>query len=129
MVHWLEVKKNRVKPSFQETIQELLKRKRLDSLDESAANEEKKRARKEKRERVRLEKIEKQKESEAHLTSYINKDQFDILFEATLEINQKIYQHSEIVDELERDLLKINRKRKQIKDNSKPLDSEQDSNY
>ena len=59
MVHWLEVKKKREKPSMQETIQELLKRKRLDSLDEGAANEERKRAKKEKRERERLDKIEK----------------------------------------------------------------------
>lgn len=91
MVHWLEVKKARVKPSIQDTIKELLKRKKMDNLDQAAANEEKKRARKEKRERERLDKIEKQKEAEAHLTSYINKDQFDILFESTLEINQKIY--------------------------------------
>ena len=75
------------------------------------------------------EKIEKQKEAEAHLTSYINKDQFDILFESTLEINQKIYQHSEIVDELERDLLKINRKRKQKKEKQNLLERSEVSSY
>jgi len=89
-----------------------VEKKKAESLDQQAANEQKKRERKERRDRLRQEAIEKQKEAEAHLTSYINRDQFNILFDSIVDINKKISSHSETVDELERKLLDVNRKRK-----------------
>jgi hypothetical protein len=112
MVYWLEVKKDRNKQSFEEIIKGLVEKKKAESLDQQAANEQKKRERKERRDRLRQEAIEKQKEAEAHLTSYINRDQFNILFDSIVDINKKISSHSETVDELERKLLDVNRKRK-----------------
>lgn len=49
---------------------------------------------------------------EAHITSYINKDQFNVLYESILDINKKIIDHSEVVDEIEKKLLEVNKKRK-----------------
>jgi len=49
---------------------------------------------------------------EAHITSYINKDQFNLLYESILDINKKIIDHSEVVDEIEKKLLEVNKKRK-----------------
>lgn len=51
MVYWLEVKQARSKPSMEEIIQGLIKKKKEESQDQQAFNEAKKKARKEKRER------------------------------------------------------------------------------
>lgn len=53
MVHWLEVKEARSKPSMEEIIQGLIKKKREEGHDEKAFLEAKKKARKEKREMKR----------------------------------------------------------------------------
>jgi len=74
MIHWLDVKASRSQPSFEEIIKGLQAKRRNESKDMRAINEEKKRVRKEKREKLRQAALEKQKEAEAHLTSYINRD-------------------------------------------------------
>lgn len=81
-------------------------------MDDQGVIEQKKKQRKERRERLRQEAQEKRKEAEAHLTSYINRDQFNMLFEAINDINSKITTHSELVDGLEMKLLDVNKKRK-----------------
>lgn len=73
-VVWLEVKESRSKPSMEEIIQGLIKKKKAEGHDEKAFNEARKKARKEKRERQRQEAMEKQKEADSHLASYISKD-------------------------------------------------------
>jgi membrane protein involved in colicin uptake len=80
MVYWLEVKKARSKQSFEEIIKGLVEKKKAESLNQQAANEQIKRERKERRERQRKEALDKQKEAEGHLTSYINREQFTLLF-------------------------------------------------
>tara|TARA_B110001450_G_C17223900_1_gene320602 strand:+ start:161 stop:442 length:282 start_codon:yes stop_codon:yes gene_type:complete len=55
--------------------------------------------------------LEKEKE-EANTTSYINKEQFNNLYENILDINKKIIDHSEVVDEIEKKLLDVNKRRK-----------------
>ena len=77
---WLEVKESRNKPSIEEVIKNLVAKKKEDSQNVSAINEAKKKARKEKRERLRREALEKQKEADSHLTSYISRDQFNFLY-------------------------------------------------
>ena len=77
-----------------------------------AFKEARKRQRKDKREKLKQEAVERQQEAEAHLTSYINKDQFNVLYESILDINTKIQEHSEIVDEIEIKLQDVNRRRK-----------------
>lgn len=71
--------------------------------------------RKEKRDRLKQEALQKQQEAESHLTSYINRDQFNILYESILDINRKITDHSETVDTIEKKLLEVNKKRKNRK--------------
>lgn len=61
---------------------------------------------------------------EAHITSYINKDQFNLLYESILDINKKIIDHSEVVDEIEKKLLEVNKKRK-IRQEKKQHDEKQ----
>jgi len=76
-------------------------------------NEQKKKERLERKARKRQEEQERQKENEAHLTSYINREQFNMLYESIDEINKKITDHSVVVDELEQKLLQVNRKRRE----------------
>jgi len=76
---WLEVKQTRNKPSIEEVIKNLVAKKKEDSQNVSAINEAKKKARK-KREQLRKEALEKQKEADSHLTSYISRDQFNFLY-------------------------------------------------
>lgn len=47
------------------------------------------------------------------MTSYINRDQFNKLYESIIDINTKITNHSEVVDFLENKLLNVHKKRKQ----------------
>uniref|UniRef100_A0A7S3CT47 Cyclic nucleotide-binding domain-containing protein n=1 Tax=Strombidium rassoulzadegani TaxID=1082188 RepID=A0A7S3CT47_9SPIT len=112
MVHWLDVKKARAKPSLEEIIKNLAAKKKAQAENAQAFKDERKRDRQERRERMRKEALEKQQEADAHLTSYINKEQFEILFENIMDINKKISTHSETIDELERKLLEVNKKRK-----------------
>ena len=112
MQHWLEVKKSRNKPSIEEIIKDLVAKKKEESQNLTAVNEAKKKARKEKRERARKEALEKQKEADSHLTSYISRDQFNYLYGQIIDINDKISEHSLSVDDLERKLLEVNKKRK-----------------
>ena len=111
MIYWLKVKEARKKPSFEDIIN-LLKNKHQEQNNVGAAKEARKRQRKEKREKLKQEALERQQEAEAHLTSYINKDQFNVLYESILDINTKIQEHSEIVDEIEIKLQEVNRRRK-----------------
>ena len=115
MIHWLDVKQTRKKPSFDEIIQDLLKKRKHETGDVQQINEEKKRLRKERRERLKQEALEKQAEAESNLTSYINKDQFNILYENIMDINRKITDHSENVDEIEKKLLEVSKKREKKK--------------
>lgn len=59
-----------------------------------------------------MEELKKKEAEEAHITSYINKEQFNTLYESILDINKKIIDHSEVVDEIEKKLLDVNKKRK-----------------
>ena len=92
-----------------------MKKRNQESGNEQQVNEEKKRLRKERRERLRQEALEKQAEAEANLTSYINRDQFNILYESIMDINRKITDHSESVDEIEKKLLEVSKKRQKKK--------------
>ena len=47
------------------------------------------------------------------MTSYINRDQFNKLYDSIVEINGQITFHSEAVDELENKLIKVQTKRKE----------------
>jgi hypothetical protein len=107
MVYWLEVKEARSKPSMEEIIQGLIKKKREEGHDEKAALEAKKKARKEKRESKRQEAMEKKKNADSAVASYISKDQFDFLYDNIFTINSKIAKHSGVVDELEKNLLEV----------------------
>mmetsp|Transcript_24171 Transcript_24171/g.37154 ORF Transcript_24171/g.37154 Transcript_24171/m.37154 type:complete len:83 (+) Transcript_24171:2645-2893(+) len=64
---------------------------------------------------MRQEELEKKQEAEAHLTSYINREQFDTLFDSIMKINSSVSLHSETIDEMERKLLQVNRKRDERK--------------
>ena len=108
MVYWLRIKKARKKPSFEEIIRSLQAKKKYEHQNAGAFKEAKKKMRKEKRDRLKQEALQKQMEAEAHLTSYINKDQFNHLYESILDINKKITDHSESVDEIEKKLLEVN---------------------
>jgi hypothetical protein len=77
-----------------------------------AFKEAKKKERLERKENRKLEAIKQKEADEAHITSYINKDQFNTLYESILDINKKIIDHSEVVDEIEKKLLEVNKKRK-----------------
>tara|TARA_B110000285_G_C14833661_1_gene472066 strand:- start:107 stop:550 length:444 start_codon:yes stop_codon:yes gene_type:complete len=120
MIYWLKVKEARKKPSFEDIIKNLQKKKREEQNNVGAFKEARKRQRKEKREKLKQEALERQQEAEAHLTSYINKDQFNVLYESILDINTKIQEHSEIVDEIEIKLQEVNRRRKNRRDFQKP---------
>lgn len=74
MIYWLKVKEARKKPSFEDIIKNLQKKKREEQNNVGAFKEARKRQRKEKREKLKQEALERQQEAEAHLTSYINKD-------------------------------------------------------
>ena len=50
------------------------------------------------------------------MTSYINKEQFNNLYESVLDINTMITHHSETVDEIEKKLLEVNQMRKKRKE-------------
>ena len=115
MVHWLDVKKSRNKPSMEEIIKGLQAKKKMEDQNHQAAKEEKKRLRKERREQMRKEQKQQKQEAEAHLTSYINGDQFEYLHDSIKEINSKITNHSETIDEIEKKLLQINAMRKKRK--------------
>ena len=47
--------------------------------------------------------------------SYINKEQFDFLFESVLDINGMVSKHSADIDEIEMKLLKVSKLREQRK--------------
>ena len=119
MAKWLEIKESKTKLNFDEIIKGLQEKKRLENEDAVAFKENKKRERKEKRENKRKEALEKQKEEESKFPSYINKDQYKILYESIMDINKKIYDHSQIVDEIESKLLEVNEKRKKRKEKNK----------
>jgi CRP-like cAMP-binding protein len=74
MVHWLEVKKKRNKPSFEEIIKSIQKKKNDEKNNKEAFKEERKRLHKEKKDRLKKEAQQRKEEAEAHLTSYINKE-------------------------------------------------------
>lgn len=112
MVLWLEVKSRRTKKSMEEIIKDLMAKKKYQEQNAQAFKEERKRAHKEKKERAKQEALAKQKEAEAHLSSYINNDQFNHLYESVLDVNLKITQHSETIDEIEKKLLEVNQLRK-----------------
>ena len=112
---WLEVKNSRNKPSIEDFIKDLVAKKKEESQNISAVKEAKKKARKEQRERQRKEALEKQKEADSHLTSYISRDQFNFLYGQVIDINAKISEHSMAVDDLERKLLEVNKKRRMKK--------------
>ena len=107
MVYWLEVKDARSKPSMEEIIQGLIKKKREEGTDEKEALEAKKKARKERREIKRLEALEKKKNADSAVQSYISKDQFNFLYDSIFSINDKMSKHSSVVDELEKNLLEV----------------------
>ena len=67
--------------------------------------------------------MDREKE-EANTTSYINKEQFNNLYENILDINKKIIDHSDIVDEIEKKLLDVNKRRK-IRNEKRSVDSDQ----
>jgi hypothetical protein len=46
--------------------------------------------------------LKEKEDAEAQITSYINKDQFNTLYESILDINKKIIDHSDVVDEIEK---------------------------
>tara|TARA_B110000285_G_scaffold177652_1_gene199607 strand:+ start:1027 stop:1452 length:426 start_codon:yes stop_codon:yes gene_type:complete len=112
MVYWLKVKETRQKKSFEEIIKELQKKKKEERENVMAFKEAKKKERLEKKQIRKLEAIKIKEAEEAHITSYINKDQFNTLYESILDINKKIIDHSEVVDEIEKKLLEVNKKRK-----------------
>jgi len=66
--------------------------------------------------------MDREKE-EANTTSYINKEQFNNLYENILDINKKIIDHSDIVDEIEKKLLDVNKRRK-IRNEKRSVDSD-----
>lgn len=115
MVYWLRIKKARKKPSFEEIIRSLQAKRKNELQNAVAFKEAKKKMRKEKRDRIKEEAQQKQIEAEAHLTSYINRDQFNHLYESILDINKKITDHSESVDDIEKKLLEVNKKRRNRK--------------
>jgi len=115
MQFWLEVKESRQKPSMEEIIQNLVKKKKEESENTAAANEAKKKERKDRRERNRKAALEKHKEADSHLTSYISRDQFNYLYGEIIDINSRISDHANKVDDLERQLLDVNKKRKERK--------------
>ena len=112
MVYWLKVKETRQKKTFEEIIRELQKKKKEERENVMAFKEAKKKERLEKKQIRKLEAIKIKEAEEAHITSYINKDQFSTLYESILDINKKIIDHSEVVDEIEKKLLEVNKKRK-----------------
>jgi hypothetical protein len=67
----------------------------------------------EKKERQKQEDQQRKEEAEAHLTSYINKEQFMTLYEAVLDINQSVQNHSDTIDQVEKKLVDVNKMRKQ----------------
>ena len=123
MIYWLKVKESRKKPSFEDIIRVLLEKKKEEANNSGMFKEARKRQRKEKREKLKQEAVERQQEAEAHLTSYINKDQFNVLYESILDINTKIQEHSEIVDEIEIKLQEVNRRRKNRREINKNNDA------
>ena len=74
-------------------------------------NEELKRLRKEKREAERKRAQELKQQEQDHLTSYINKDQFNFFYDVLKDMNSKMSSHNNVIDEIENKLLDINRKR------------------
>jgi hypothetical protein len=112
MVYWLKVKETRKKKSFDEIIKELQRQKKMERENPLAHKEAKKRERFDKKEQQKLQDLKDKEDSEAHITSYINKEQFNTLYENILDINKKIIDHSDVVDEIEKKLLDVNKKRK-----------------
>ena len=74
MVYWLDVKKSRSKPSFEEIIKNLMKKKKAQEENQQAFKDEQKRLYREKKERIKQEQLEKQLEAESHLASYVTKE-------------------------------------------------------
>jgi CRP-like cAMP-binding protein len=104
---WLEVKEQRSIPNMEDIIRGLSEK----SKQQKDPNyiENLKRERKERRERERR---EYQERMNAHLSQYINRDQFEYFDESLKDINKKISEHSEQVDEIELKLLAIDKVRR-----------------
>lgn len=113
MVFWLEEKNKRKKKSFEQVIKEYLETKKRQAENSEEYKEERKRMKREKKERQKQEDQQRKEEAEAHLTSYINKEQFMTLYEAVLDINQSVQNHSETIDQVEKKLVDVNKMRKQ----------------
>ena len=90
MIHWLDVKQTRTKPQIQDLIKNYMDKKKAQTENPQAYKDEKKKQRAEKKERLRKEALERQREADAHLTSYINAEQFESLFDSIETINKQI---------------------------------------
>ena len=72
MIKWLEVKRQRYKPSFEDIIRQVIAKRNLEKDSSFIGQEARKRARKEAKDRERKEMIENQKDVESRLTSYLS---------------------------------------------------------
>lgn len=98
MVFWLEEKQKRKKKNFDQVIKEYLHTKKMQSENSEEYKQERKRLKREKKEQIKMEKQQKKEEAEAHFTSYVNKEQFLVLYEGILDINQSVRNHSDTID-------------------------------
>lgn len=103
---WLEVREKRSTPNMEEVIKSLSEKSKQQRDPNYVENL--KQQRKERRERERR---EYQERMNAHLSQYINREQFEYFDENLKEINQKISEHSEQVDAIELKLLAIQKAR------------------